>query len=182
MKLDCTDGEMDCVYDAWCEIRNFTTDLDAEKSEICVNGMLSCFVLVQENTGMPRLLEKEEPFEHRFTVQGLGEQDRIQLRIHAENCSYTMTSGSEVSIKTELRIEGSVTHCTETEVLSEIIVQEETEHPKNYALKLYFGRAQESIWEIAKRCHTSVEAIMEENELTQEQLTENSMLLIPITN
>ncbi|MDE5769815.1 MAG: DUF3794 domain-containing protein [Oscillospiraceae bacterium] len=182
MKLDCADGEMDCVYDAWCEIRNFTTDLDAEKSEICVNGMLSCFVLVRESTGMPRLLEKEEPFEHRFTVQGLGEQDRIQLRVHAENCSYTMTSASEVNIKTELRIEGSVTHCTETEVLSEIIVQEDTEHPKNYALKLYFGRAQESIWEIAKRCHTSVEAIMEENELTQEQLTENSMLLIPITN
>ena len=180
MKLNCTDGELDCVYDAWCEIKNLTTSLEADSSEICVNGMMSCFLLVRESTGMPRLLEKEETFEHRFQIQGLGEQDRIQLRVNAENCSYTMTSASEVTVKTELRIEGSITHCTETEVLSEIDVQEEAEHPKHYALKLYFGRAQESIWEIAKRCHTSVEAIMEENDLVQEQLTENSMLLIPI--
>lgn len=179
-KLNCTDGELDCVYDAWCEIKNLTTSV--ENTEICMNGMLSCFVLVRESTGMPRLLEKEESFEHKFTVQGLTEQDMIQVRAIAENCSYTLSGSSEVVLKTELRMEGNVTHCTETEVLSEIEIQEEVEHPRNFALKLYFGRAQESIWDIAKRCHTSVEAIMEENDLTQEQLSENSMLLIPIIN
>lgn len=179
-KLNCTDGELDCVYDAWCEIKNLTTSI--ENGEICINGMLGCFVLVKESTGMPRLLEKEESFEHKFTVQGLGTQDMLQVRAFAENCSYTLSGASEVILKTELRMEGTVTHCTETEVLSDIEIQEDSEHAKNFALKLYFGRAQESIWDIAKRCHTSVEAIMEENELTQEYLSENSMLLIPITN
>ena len=54
--------------------------------------------------------------------------------------------------------------------------------PHDFALKLYYGRMGEPVWEIAKRCHTSVEAIMEENELLQDVLTDAGMLLIPIVN
>jgi len=177
-KLNCPDSELDCVYDAWCDIRNLTTVI--ENSEICISGMLCCYILVRESSGMPRLLEKEEPFEHRFQMQNLSSSDRIEARASAENCSYTLSGSSEVSLKTELRMEGSVTHCTETEILSDISVQEDEKFQEHYALKLYFGKAQESVWEIAKRCHTSVDAILEENDLAQEQLSENQMLLIPI--
>lgn len=177
-KLNCTDSELDCVYDAWCEIRNLTTVI--ENAEICISGMLCCYVLVRESSGMPRLLEKEEPFEHRFAIQNISPADTVQLRASAENCSYTLAGASEVALKTELRMEGTVIHCTETEVLSDMQIQEDEKFQDNFALRLYFGKAQETVWEIAKRCHTSVEAILEENELAQEQLTENQMLLIPI--
>ena len=177
-KLSCPDSEPDCVYDAWCEIRNLTTAI--ENSEICISGMLSCYVLIRENSGMPRLLEKEEPFEHRFTMQNLTSADQIQAKAITENCSYTLSGASEVSLKTELRMEGSVIHCTESEVLSSITVHEDERFQEHFALKLCFGKAQENIWDIAKRCHTSVEAILEENDLSQEQLSENQMLLIPI--
>ncbi len=177
-KLTCADCELDCVYDAWGEVHNLTVAI--ENSEICISGMLCCYLLVRESSGMPRLLEKEEPFEYRFAMQNLSPADRIQIRASAENCSYTLSGASEVSLKTELRMEGSVIHCTETEVLSDIAIQENEKFQDNYALRLYFGKAQENIWEIARRCHTSVEAILEENDLTQEQLSENTMLLIPI--
>ena len=177
-RLTCPDCEPECVYDAWCEIRNFTTEID--KQEILISGMLFCYVLIRENTGMPRLLEKEEPFEHRFAVQDLTELDLIQAKISSGNCSYTLSGESEITLKTELRMEGSILHCTETEVLSGISIQEEEFFNEHYALKLCFGKAQENIWDIAKRCHTSVEAILEENDLTQEQLPENQMLLIPL--
>ncbi len=177
-RLHCSDSELDCVYDAWCEIKNLTSAI--ENSEICVSGMLCCYVLVRENSGMPRLLEKEESFEHRFQMQNLSAADKTELKACAANCSYTLSGASEITLKTEIHIDGSVMHCTETETLSAISVQEEEKFHDNYALKLYFGKAQESVWEIAKRCHTSVEAILEENDLTQEQLSENQMLLIPI--
>ena len=177
-KLTCADCELDCVYDAWCEVRNMTSAI--ENAEICISGMLNSYILVRESSGMPRLLEKEEPFEHRFTMQNLSPTDKIRTRAFTENCSYTLSGSSEVSLKAELRMDGTLTHCTETEVLSDMEVQEEENFQEHYALKLYFGKAQENVWEIAKRCHTSVEAILEENDLTQEQLTENAMLLIPI--
>ena len=50
----------------------------------------------------------------------------------------------------------------------------------DYAIKLYFGVENEDVWEIAKRYSTSVEAVMEENELSGDKLGEGGMLLIPI--
>ncbi len=177
-KLPCTDGELDCVYDAWCEVKNLTTATEA--AEICISGMLCCYVLVRESSGMPRLLEKEEPFEHRFACAELGEQDVLETNAFAENCTYNLSGAAEVSLKAELRMEGTVTHCQPVQVLSDVEVQEETTHPRDLALKLYFGRADEAVWDIAKRCHTCMEAIMEENDLTQDTLPKDGMLLIPI--
>ena len=69
-----------------------------------------------------------------------------------------------------------------TDAITEITVDETAKSPENndYALKLYFGRENEDIWEIAKRYGTSVTAIMEENELMEDKLTRNGMILIPM--
>ncbi|MBQ6212527.1 MAG: LysM peptidoglycan-binding domain-containing protein, partial [Ruminococcus sp.] len=56
------------------------------------------------------------------------------------------------------------------------------ERDGDYAIKLYFGNENESIWDIAKRYSTSVEAVMEENELSGERLENGGMLLIPIVS
>lgn len=181
-KLACTDCELDCVYDAWCETKNLTTRTDAETGEVQISGMLCCSVLVRESSGMPRLLEREEPFEHRLSVPEISEQDSVQVYVAAENCAYTLSEQAEVSLKAELRLEGTIHRSHICEVLTDFEVQEDAAHPRNYALKLYFGKAQEEIWEIAKRCHTSVSAIMEENDLTEDVLTADGMLLIPIVN
>lgn len=180
VRLSGEDGGIDCVHDAWCEVKNLTARPDPEANAVHVTGMLCCNVLVGESGGMPRLLEKEEPFEHRIPFEGIGGEDCVHLHACAENCTYTLTEQSEVSLKTELHMEGSVRRSRSCRVLTDITLQEEVTHPRDFALKLYFGRAQEEIWDIAKRCRTSVEAIMEENDLTEEVLRENSMLLIPI--
>ena len=179
-KLSCTDSELDCVYDAWCEVRNLTTEL--QDSEIAVSGMLNWNVLVRDTEGMPRLLTREEPFEYRFSPGGMGADDQIRMSARAENCTYTLNSAAEVALKAELRMEGSVTHCRKTNVLTELELQEDAVHTRDYALKLYYGTQGEPVWDIAKRCHTSVEAIMDENDLTADTLTETGMLLIPIVN
>ena len=56
------------------------------------------------------------------------------------------------------------------------------ERDGDYAIKLYFGTENESVWDIAKRYSTSVSAVMEENELTGERLESGGMLLIPIVS
>ena len=177
-KLPCADEALDCVYDAWCDVRNLTSETG--DAEIVLSGMLCWNVLVREAGGMPRLLEKEEPFEHRFAPGAVSRDDFLQITARAENCAYTLSGAEEVSLKAELRMEGTLTHCTKTTVLSGLEVQSESEHPRDYALKLYYGKAGEPVWDIAKRCHTSVDAVIEENDLTSDTLTESGMLLIPI--
>ncbi len=180
-RLSCEESEPVCVYDAWCEVKNLSGRTDEQSGELLLGGMLCCYVLVREPSGMPRLLEHEEPFEHRMAA-GLSGHDSVQVNAVVEDCAYTLTGQSEVSLKTHLRLEGMLRRSRMCEVLTDFEVQEDAAHPRNHALKLYFGKAQEEIWEIAKRCRTSVSAIMEENDLTGELLTEDGMLLIPIVN
>ena len=117
-----------------------------------------------------------------FAVPELDEHTTVQVHAHAEHCTYTLSEQAEVALKAELRLEGTVCRCSICEVLTDFEVDEETANPHDHALKLYFGRAGERIWDIARRCRTSVSAIMEENDLTEEILTENGMLLIPIVH
>lgn len=180
VKLPCTDGAPDCVYDAWCEVKNLTAQTDAQ--EVQLTGMLCCFALIRQPDGMPRLLEREEPFEHRFAVPELSAQDSVQAYACVHSCAYTLSGQEELTIKAEIRLEGEVCRSRSVTVLTELDVDETTVHPRDYALKLYFGRSGEAVWDIARRCHTSETAIMEENELTEDVLTESGMLLIPIVH
>ncbi len=179
-KMVCADGAPDCVHDAWCEVRNLSARPDPASGDLQLSGMLCCHVLIREADGMPRLLEKEEPVEHRIPMEQCGEQDWIELHASVKSCTYTLTEQGEIALKAELLLEGSVTPCTICEVLTEVTVQEDAGLPRQHALKLCYAMENEEVWEIAKRCHTSVSAIMEENDLLQETLPEGGMLLIPI--
>ena len=55
-----------------------------------------------------------------------------------------------------------------------------SEADQRCALKIYFANGGESLWEIAKSCHTSMEAVMEENGLAADVLPDDTMLLVPL--
>ena len=178
VSLPCTDTELDCVYDAWCEVRTLSTE--QRDGSIFVTGMLSCMCLVRESSGMPRLLEKEEPFAYSFTPESSGDSDQLRLRASAVNTAYTLSSAAEVSLRCEVSLTGTLTRCTTVEALTGLDLSEDEALPHRYALKLYYGSTGEAVWDIARRSHTSVEAIMAENDLTDEVLPRSGMLLIPI--
>ena len=46
-------------------------------------------------------------------------------------------------------------------------------------MRLYYADAGESVWDIARRCHTSPDAVREENDLRDEVLLAKTVLLIP---
>ena len=60
------------------------------------------------------------------------------------------------------------------------IVEVPKQKDQDYALRLYFAEAGESIWEISKRYNTSAAAILAENDLESDTRTAAGMILIPI--
>lgn len=53
-------------------------------------------------------------------------------------------------------------------------------HDNNCAVKLYFADCGETVWDIAKRYRSSVDAIIDENDIDSETISDNCMLIIPI--
>ena len=63
-------------------------------------------------------------------------------------------------------------------------LEPDEENPKQRqqtaALTLYFADQGERVWDIARRYSTSVDAVMRENGLENDRLSERGMLMIPI--
>ena len=96
--------------------------------------------------------------------------------------SYSIPNTNSVEIKAEVKACVYASKVCRKHTVTDINLDTETvKKSEGYALKMYFAEEGEELWDIAKRYSTSVEAIIEENELN----TENDgarMLLIPIVS
>ena len=101
-----------------------------------------------------------------------------------KSCSYHLTDSHTAELKAELKIGGYACEQSAKNMLCELKVctDKPKEKQKGYALKLCYCSENEDIWEIAKKYSTSINAIMEENELSGDKLSDCGMLLIPLMN
>ncbi len=178
------DNAPKCIYDLRCQVRNINIQLIPEESRIRVSGMLCCSILAQDAEDMPVLIEKDEAFEV-YTDAGMPvENALLRAEVEPADCTYHLASDGSITVKATLFLHGVLCPSARYTCLSDLSVDKENQlvWDGDFALKLYYGVEHESVWDIAKRCHTSVDAIMEENDLTEEQLTTPGMLFIPIVH
>lgn len=180
--LECSDSKIDKVYDVWCSAGNTSIKTIPEEKCIMVSAMLHYAVMYREPDGMPVLMEKENAYEHKITVPEIDCGSYADAELSVSGCTYNLVSGEKITINPEIRISGKVYSSSEVKIVSDIQINHEEmkKSDGDYALRHYFGMSGESIWDIAKKYSTSVNAVMEENNLYDEKLSENSMLLIPI--
>ena len=174
------EGDINAVCDVWCSISNVVTRASSE-NEIIVSGTLNTCILAKSDEG-PIYLEKSDIFDHSIDVDNLSRDSNFLPTVKVVSCSYSLASNNTVEIKAEVGIKGCLYEVKTVDGIDEITV--DTNKPKerdlSYALKIYYADEGEGVWDIAKRYNTSVEAIMEENELEGEVLEQRGMLLIPI--
>ena len=178
------DNAPSCIYDLRCQVRNVNMQLLADTNRIRVSGMLCCSLLAGDSEGCPMLLEKEEAFEVYTDSEIPLDNAVLQAQVEPTDCTYHLASDGTVSMKASLLLQGVLCPSSRHVCLSDLTVDGENKliRDGDYALKLYYGVEHEHVWDIAKRCHTSVNAIMEENDLSDEQLTTPGMLFIPIVH
>ena len=180
--LQPTDTVPECIYDLHCHVRNINMQLLSDTNRIRISGMLCCNLLAGDADGMPMMLEKEEAFEVYTDSETPVDNAVLQAEVLPTDCTYHLASDGKITIQASLLLRGYLRPSARHTCLSGLTVDGENKLVRDgdYALKLYYGVEHENVWDIAKRCRTSVGAIMEENDLTDEQLTAAGMLFIPI--
>ncbi len=176
------DNEIDCIYDAWCTLKNCSSHSDTDGQCININGTNSCIVLAKNLEGNPVLLEKEENFTTSVSVENITKLSQAAVKVTPLSCSYMLSSDNTIELKSELRVSGCVKNYETISCISDIIINEDSPINKNndYAIKIYYTSENEDLWEIAKKYGTSVSAIIEENEIEDDMITGGGMILIPI--
>ncbi len=163
------------VYAAWAEGKQWAICTDENGGQV-LQGMLCCCVLAADAEGMPLLLTQKETISQPCSMQTSTPNVTVQ------SCSYTLSAADSVILQAELQVQGEQQNAAAWNLLTDVQADAENrlQEEESYALRLYFAQANESLWEIAKRYHTAVHAIMEENDCSDGVLNAPQMLLIPI--
>ena len=90
-------------------------------------------------------------------------------------------TGGEVTVKASLQVTGLVMQRQTVSVLSDLACGEPLERPDpEVALRIYYARKGETLFDIAKRYHVSPNAIQQCNRLEGPALEQDVRLLVPM--
>lgn len=163
------------VLDVWCEMNG--VGMTGEGSGVTLDGRLLWCMLVRDDSGTLSYYERAENFTLPYDDGGRDETPDVRVC----RTGYQVGGSGNLELRAELAV---ARRCTKTEaytVLNEVTADETAAYPPDKAaLKICYAARGESLWDIARRCRTSVEAVMEENHLASDTLAADTMLLIPL--
>ena len=166
------------VIDTFAEIKNTLASVN-EQGEVMLKGDLSAGMLARSGDGEIAALQKSQPIE----VSLAADRNYIGAACDGE---MQVLSAARVPNKNEvcvtLLLAAKILKSETIPVVSGMsISSEETARDPKTAMIIYFAKAGEDAFDIAKRYNTSYRAVMEQNGLEDGVLSSNKKILIPMT-
>lgn len=169
---------VDCVMAVWCSDINYS--FNAKDDKCSINGTYQANIIFRDSDNQTGIIRK--PVDFDYDVRMRENADRIKCfgSVQIISCSCAVTADSRLELKTELCASGIILSCKMKKYISDIILSEnDSVRKENCALTIYFCDKNETLWEIARKYNTTVDAIKTENEIENDVITDNCMLLIP---
>lgn len=178
LALPLPDGDIDEIVDAWCE--PMTTECRAEEGQTRLGGQLLVGMITRDGSGMLAYYERPADFETLLPDTCARET--------AEVTPVEMTfskNGGQLECRLQFFVQRVGKSCEEQTAITKVAVDETSPYTADgvlsgCCLKVCYASAGESVWELARREHTSPEAIKMENGLTADVLECDMALLLPL--
>ena len=164
------------IPDLWCEVS--TAAMTGEGETLSLEGRILWCMLVTEQNGEISYYERAENYSLPFEDGRRDDAPEVQVL----SVSFQNAGEGKVELKADLAVTRRCRSDVTRRVLTAAAPDESAAYPPDKAaLKICYARRGESLWDIARRCRTSVEAVTEENRLTGDTLAADTMLLIPLS-
>ena len=171
--LDMPSESMSEIVDLWCDTLPVSTR--AEGDLFYADGHLQIGMLARDRDGSISYYEHVSD----YTLQFDERCDDMTVEVALTDMEYAIIGG-----KIEIRLEFLVNRCGYLRAvhtaLQEFRPSEEPYPEQRAALRICRAKKGESVWEIAKGCHTAASAVMEENDLDGDEVPSDMMLLVPL--
>ena len=180
--LECKEGSLEEIFDCRCDFNGVSCRFNSEGS-LVITGQLSSQAVGRLNgSGTPVFIEKSEAVELSCEAGFADENCVIEPDVQVTDVSFNINGDSAVELRITVSLNGCTYRMMNLEVIESVLLDTEKPKEKNteYALKMYYAEENEDIFAIAKKYNTRPKAIMEENELEEDVLSEPCLLLIPI--
>lgn len=173
------------IIDIWTDnyVNNF---LILDNNNLELKNKINVCILYLDNQDSPvyteRIIEFDKILNNILENNNINSQDFIiKTKIVPENISYNILNSNEIELKIDFVLTGEIYISQKFNMITDIITDESKNIEKdNSSLTVYYACKDETIWDIARKYHTSPDMIKNENNLSEEIISSNSMLLIPI--
>lgn len=165
------------ISDLWCEHCSTTTFI--EDGNLLIKGKLNMCILAKNSENMP--FYSERAIEFTYPVS-LSEPDiSAEVEGIVQSISYRINGSNSIDFRIETKLD--ITLLTNKSVRYVTSAEADLEHPRvkdsDTALTLYYATKGESVWSIAKKYAVCCNAVMKENDLSDDDIASSIMLFIP---
>ena len=176
--LEMSGAGVSAVLDLWCG--GIASSTAVRDGQLAVSGTVTVCMLLVDSAGELQYLERQADYEYLRRLENSDCPITCEPVVRAGAMDYVLSGDSKVEVRIELSITASVFETVEKKVVSQIsLMEDQPKQLSSSALTIYYCDAGESVWDIAVRYNTTVQAIMAENQLAEETVPEKCMLLIP---
>ncbi len=172
--LSLPEGGIDEILDVWGEV------VSVSCREGSLEGQLLVQLIGRDANGIVSYYER--PMDISVPLSGACEQTAVTADVLDTECTL---AGDRLELKARLPVSCRTTVTESRLAITALQADESAPHacspgPENCQVKVCFANAGDSLWEIAKAEHASPIALMKENNLSEEILSDRTMLLIPL--
>ncbi len=175
--LDFSSNPASKVLDYWCNDLTCVNTYDGEKLEL--SGAVTVCVLYADKDNKPCFSKHRLDYRHTKDISAECNELRYEPHITVSGVAVS-GSGNELNARVQFTADGCAFTQNRLVAVTDIAltddVQEKTDYP---AITVYFGDKGETLWDIAKKYNTTVDAVRRRNNVNTEQLNDSTMLIIP---
>lgn len=169
---------VDCVLAVWCSDVKY--NFGCKDGQLVASGNYNANIIYRDSDNELGVIQKLVDFEFISKLSKKAERILCNGSVSVQGCSCAVTGDSRLELKTEMSVNATVFTSSMKKYIGTIELSgEHTSKKQPCALTIYFCRENENLWNIAKKYSTTVDAIMNENGISDDYVEGGKMLLIP---
>ena len=167
--------DVDEIVDIWCDI--YKNEVFVENRNTHINAKLTTHMIARNFEGDLSYYERSSDITLGFEEDG----NYTECSLDIVDVDFDKIASNQCEVLVELAVKRCSYQKTDLNAVVGISYNEDNVYvEEKAAIKIYYAESGESVWEVAKACHTSIEAVIEENALSGDVLAEDTMLLVPL--
>lgn len=169
---------VDCVLAVWCS--DLRCSFTAKEDKCIASGTYLATIVYRDSENQTGVIQKPVDFEYSVKMNEKAERISCHGSAQISGCSCTVTGDSRLELKTELIISGKILSCSVRKYIGSVEISgDNSKREKSCALTIYYCEKGESLWNIARKYGTTVDAVMLENNINCDVTEKAGMMLIP---
>lgn len=144
------------------------TDYQLRENKVAIEGVLEATVIYATEEGEQPIYSflQEIPFRHHVEMERTENQMEVEVDLLIQELDYSQINEEQAEVRINLKSTCQAYCMKSMDILSHAEEMEETvDITKRPSLTIYFFQEGDSLWKIAKKYNTTVQRIMEANEI-----------------